>query len=223
MTRRSSEALLRELAADLRPVRPIPRLRSAVAAIAVLACVGAAAVLGRRGLRPDLPPVVTGDAIYDAVAIGMTAIASGALLAGVAACVPGRETAVSRAGRVAIHGAVLAFVVTPIGVVFAQHQALRPPGAADLACLASGLGASALAAAASLGFARWAAPRSLAIAAASAAAGAGAIGAIAVHVVCPSLEASHWLWGHAGVPAVAALLVFAAGRAMRALRPPLAA
>lgn len=218
MTRRSSEAVLRELATDLRPVRPIPRLRSVVAAIALLAFAGAATLLWRKGLRPDVVPVVSGDAIYDVVAIGMVAIGSGALVAGIAACVPGRERTLSRAVWWAGIGAALAFVAVPLGVVATQHHALRPPGSVDLACMASGLAASALAAAASIGFGWRTAPRSLAIAAALAAAGTGAIGAIAMHAVCPSLEASHWLWGHACVPVVAALLAFGAGSALRLLR-----
>lgn len=215
MTRRSSEALLRELAEDLRPVRPIPRLRSIVASIALLAFAGAATLLWRKGLRPDLIPVATGDAIYDAVAIGMAAIGSGALVAGVAACVPGRERTASRAVRWAILGAALAFLVVPLGVAATQRHALRPPDVADFACVVSGLAVSGLAAAACLVFGWRTAPRSLALAAALAAAGASAVGAIAVHAVCPSPEASHWLWGHACVPVVAGLLAFAAATAIR--------
>jgi hypothetical protein len=218
VTRRSSEALLRELAADLRPVRPIPRLRSIVAAIALLAFAGAATLLWRKGLRPDLVPVVSGDAIYDAVGVGMVAIGSGALVAGVAACVPGRERTQSRALRWAALGAALAFLVVPLGVVAAQRHVLRPPEVADLACVVSGLAVSVLAAAASLVFGWRTAPRSLALAAAFAAAGAGAVGAIAVHAVCPSPKASHWLWGHACVPVVAGLLAFGTGSALVALR-----
>jgi hypothetical protein len=218
VTRRSSEALLRELAADLQPVRPIPRLRSVVAAIALLAFACAAALLWRKGLRPDLVPVVSGDALYDSVAIGMAVIGGGALVAGIAACVPGRERTQSRAVRWAALGAALAFVVVPIGVAATQRHVLRLPDAADFACVATGLVASVLAAAASLVFGWRTAPRSLALAAALAAAGAGAVGAIAVHAVCPSPEASHWLWGHACVPVVAGLLAFGTGSALRRLR-----
>lgn len=219
MTRRNSDALLRELAADLRPVRPIPRLRSVVAAIALLAFACAATLLWRRGLRPDLIPVVSGDALYDVVAIGMVAIGGGGLLAGIAACVPGRERTQSRAVRWAWLGAALAFVAMPIGVVASQHHLLRAPHAGDFACLSAGLTVGVLAALASLAFGWWTAPRSLARAAALASAGVGAVGAIAVHAVCPSPEPAHWLWGHAGAPAVAALIAFGLGSALRALRP----
>lgn len=221
MTRRSSESLVRELARDLLPVRPIPRLRFVTGVVATLALGGAAWALWRDGgVRPDLLPVMQGSATFDAILLAMTGIGISGLVAGVALCVPGRETLGSRAAVLAVLGAAFAFVAVPLGIVAMHVDPLRLPEAGDLLCMRIGLGAAAAAAFAGLGFGWRTAPRSLPLAAALAASGAGAVGALAVHLACPSPHAWHWLWGHAGVAVVAALLAFAAGSALRALRPP---
>ncbi len=206
MTRRPTDALVEELGRDLRPVRPIPRLR-AVLAIAVLLAIGAAIWrFSQVGPRADLASLLGASLPFDSIAAGLTLLAAGAALRVTGSSVPGRDrvTAVGRA--LAIGGGALALLVAPLIVLLAATEPARWPAESDVSCL---VGSALVGLAPALWlvvFTRWAAPPRLAGAGAVGMAAGVAAGALAIHVSCPASEPWHWVFGHAIAPLLAALL-----------------
>lgn len=206
----SSERIVEELARDLQPVRPLPRLRTM--ALGVLGVGGVAAGLGVLflGANPGLAEAARRYPSFAVIWAGLLAVALGGLVAALAGSVPGRE----REARVA-------FGVTSVGafvaVVVGGLLAFRGPEAAVPAAplLASGLCASLAvllalpAVAVAVGFVLRGAPGRPLASLAAATSGAMALGAFANHMHCVQFDAAHLLMGHALVPLTAGLLLAA--------------
>ena len=208
MSQRSTETLLRELQEGLRPVRPIPRLRSML-----LATLGAFALtLGIDGLLGHPIPafargVAWGDPAFLGVLAGLLLTAAGGISAALAGAVPGRE-------RVAYWGRALAGAGLLLAAAAAGGAALRGPTADSAAALVTGFECASRASA--LGFvpalvlcvflarALECRPR---VGAAVAASGAVALGAAAVHASCADSGGLHMLLGHWLTPFGIALLL----------------
>jgi len=220
VTRRSTDALIRELRGELTPVRRIPPLRLVAVAIAALAVPGWVWMLVRSGgPRPDFVALASTDPVFAAIGVGLAAFGIGGALAAAALAVPGRVRTARAALWLTAIGAVLAFAVGPLWLAAAGSSALHGPTAVDLRCLLRSLAVGWVSSLAGVAFGWWAAPRHLALTAALAAAAGAAIGALSVHLVCPAPDALHWLFGHAGAPVLAALsvlpIVAAIGRMRR--------
>ena len=219
--KRSTDTLIRELGRGLAPVRPLPRLRSVVMVALVLAVPGWIWALARAGgARPDLLPLATGDLVFASIALGLTLVGAAATVGATALAVPGRAEGARRALAFAALGALLAFGIAPGWLGAAHPSAAHGPQASDLGCLIRGLGVSLASALATVAFVWRAAPRRVAWTAAIGAAAGTALGALSMHVTCPSPEPSHWLFGHAAAPLVAALATLPLVYTLSRLRRP---
>ncbi len=207
MTERSSEALLRELARGLEPVRRIPRLRAGLAAALGLWLVALAAHQALGFPSPRLDAGAWRSLSFLAVLAGLALLAGGGVLAALAAAVPGRE----HLGRAARGGALLGLALAAGAAATAAGGGLAaglgPAFGTSAGCLlrAAALGlAPALAAAV---FAARALPRRPLLTAAIAGLGGVGLGALAVHLSCAEGNALHVLLGHALAPLLAAALL----------------
>jgi hypothetical protein len=204
---RATEPLLRELAVDLAPVRPIPRLRSAAAAVGGIFCASLAVywLLGAPfPLAADAP--LWSNLGFLAVLAGLSLVAAGALPQALAAAIPGRGS-VSTIGRALgwTGGALIAAGILASFVVWGG-SGVAMPLETNWVCLGRALALgllTALAGSAYLGRGR--AP-SAGRAAALAALGAVALSAAVVHAGCAYTYVPHMLLGHALAPFLAALL-----------------
>jgi hypothetical protein len=208
MSDRSTESLLRDLSAELAPVRPVPRLGvvfgALIAAFAV--AIGASSALGLPvpGLASGVP---WRSAAYLGLLAGLGALAFGGLVAGLAGAVPGRDAAL-RGGRASAWigaglcaGASVAWCLEP-GAFDTQV-----PLGASLLCLARATGLALLPAlVACVAIARAFDVRRRA-GAVWACVGAVSLGALAVHASCRAGGASHVLLGHLVEPLVLAVLL----------------
>ncbi len=225
MSEPSSQDRIQALVRDLQPVRPIPPLRAAIAAVAGtgLVVIAAGWLLGSH-----LPRAWTDSAWSDPrfllILVGLALVACGAISAALASAVPGRERAVQAGFR--IGGLGLAFTIGSGLWGVARSTVAFGPGdlSAYSACLASSLVlglASCLVACVFIARAAMHRPHA---SAALASAGGVALGAIAVHASCSAGDALHQLVAHASAPLVAAavltplvslVLIYAARRAAR--------
>jgi hypothetical protein len=213
--------LIRELARDLTPVKPLPRLRLVVGAVLGLWLAIGVACVAWEGLAPSFWLTLAMPLSAGGIFLGLLVAGVGGMLASLALALPGRER-LARAG-LALGAAGLA-IAAGVGIALVARSPLaawRLPAGHDLSCLATAL-AVGVAPALALGwFAGRAAPfRPLAIALA-AAAGAAALGGSVAQAVCPADEAMHLLLAHALAPAVGAFaltlpLLVAIRRAERA-------
>lgn len=220
MSRRDTEALLRDLARDLSPVRTLPRLRTAAAVVLALAGIGASwAVQRTGGLRADLASTMRNDLVFAAIAGGLALLALGLTVGAAALAVPGRSGAARRALGVAATGAALAFLLGPASIVAVHDAHWHGPSRLDVGCLAKGLVAGSLASLALVAFVTWAAPRRRSVAVSLAAAAGAAFGGLAMHAVCPAPDPLHWLYGHAAAPWMAALAILALAPLLRRFFP----
>ncbi len=210
MTERTAEEEIRELARGLAPVRPIPRLRSALVAAVALGLLALAAqwLLGGPGLRAgDVGTWLTPP--YLATFAGLALVALGAIGAALAGAVPGREVSARLGARVAAFGLVLAIAGGLWGIAHGD----APTAGADLSACLSCIGrAFTLGVAPMLlacGFIVYAAVRRPGLGTALAIAGGVALGAAAVHATCPSDSPLHWILAHTLAP-IAAVIVLTA-------------
>lgn len=214
MSARSPEEQIRELARDLTPVRPVPALRSVLGVAAVLGLAAPAAywLLGGPGLRPG--GAVASGFPYLATLAGLALVAFGALGAGLAAAVPGREASRRLGARVAAAGFVLAVAGGIWGLVSGD-----PPTLGNwLSCVGRALALGAAPTLLGCAFIVYAAVRRPGSGAALALAGGVALGAAAVHATCPSDSPMHWLLAHSLAPLVAILVLTAPLAALLARR-----
>ena len=204
MTPASGERLIRDLVCDLRPIRPIPRLR-----VVILGALGlfaaAVAVHAALGARPHLAPVLA-DPAMGLVLVGLALAAAGTGAAVLASAVPGREAVVRGGWPLALGGLALAIVAAAWAVLAAGQGAPRVPLAASLACISKATSLGILPLALASGFLVRGVTRRPLLAAAAAALSAVALGAVFVHLSCEAGSALHVLLGHAFAPAVAALV-----------------
>ncbi|UCE85918.1 MAG: DUF1109 family protein [Deltaproteobacteria bacterium] len=199
---------IRALAADLRPVRPIPRLGSvALGASLVWLAVGLAA-LAVRGLRPQLWAALTEHPALGAILVGLALVAVGGIGAGLAAGVPGRDVAV-RGSLVA--GALGVLLSVGVGGVLSMRGGAplvpAPAVSADVSCLAVALLLSLPPARVALWFVARSAPHRRLLAGLFLATGSVALGAVVVHLSCDGIHPRHLILSHALAPVAGALLL----------------
>lgn len=211
MSRPSTESLLTELARELRPVRPIPRL--GVAALAVLAAWAVAVGLswGLGGVRPRLAePGGLADPVFASIFAALGIAALGGVIGGLARAVPGRES-LARVGMAALALGFTGVVIAAAFGSFPIEAGAAPSPSRTLGCVVHSLLLGV--APALLGFA-WLArafePRPV-LGAGVAGLAAAALGAFAVHASCITGNGLHMLVGHGlGPAAVAALIAWRA-------------
>ena len=202
-----ADELVRELVADLAPVKPIPPVRAAVAGVVGVWLAVAALGVGIKGLRPDwleafLAPLGPGGIL---AGLGMMGI--GGVIASVALGVPGRERTV----RVGIVFALLGLAVSAgVGsLLFLQSPAVEMSGSATthFACLAVACVVALLPAIGVTIFAGRAAAFRPLVLVIAAAAGTAALGAVTAQATCPYDDVRHLMLGHLLAPAVGALVL----------------
>jgi hypothetical protein len=203
----ASEALIRELARDLDPVRPIPRIRTVVTGVIALWLAAAAIGLTALGLRPDLGDALFGVRGVAAVFAGLGLAGLGGVVAALAMGVPGRELLARAALALAILGLLIA---TGVGtLLFAANPAAEVglTWTSDLACLAVAVLVGLLPAVGVV----WFAGRTLlfrpVMAVLAVAAATAALGAITAEGSCTHSEMRHLLVAHALAPAFGVLLL----------------
>ncbi len=209
MTARTAEEKIRELARDLAPVRPIPPLRSALAAAVALGLVALAAqwLLGGPGLRAG--GAVASSLPYLATLAGLALVAFGAIGAALAGAVPGREVSARLGARVAAFGLVLAIAGGLWGIAHGDAPAAGEDLSACLSCIGRAFTLGAAPTLLACAFIVYAAVRRPGLGTALAIAGGVALGAAAVHATCPSDSPLHWILAHTLAP-VAAMIVLTA-------------
>jgi hypothetical protein len=202
-----AEDLIRDLARDLDPVRPIPRIRTVVAGVVALWLVIAAMGLTVLGLRPDIAEAMIGARGVAVVFAGLGLAGLGGVVAALAMGVPGREVLARGALTLAALGMVVAAGVGTVLFAMSRVTEARVPFTADLACLAVAVLVGLLPAVGVIWFAGRAAPFRPVTLVLAAAAGTAALGAITAQASCPHPEMRHLLVAHALAPAVGVLLL----------------
>ncbi len=217
MTARTAEEEIRELARGLAPVRPIPPLRSALAAAVALGLVALAAqwLLGGPGLRAG--GAVASSLPYLATLAGLALVAFGAIGAALAAAVPGREVAARLGARVAAFGLVLAIAGGIWGIAHGDAPAAGENLSAWLSCIGRAVTLGAAPTLLACAFIVYAAVRRPGLGTALAITGGVALGAAAVHATCQSDSPLHWIVAHTLAP-IAAVIVLTAPLAARLAR-----
>lgn len=201
------EALIRELAGDLDPVRPIPRIRTVTAGVIALWFAAAATGFAVLGLRPDLAEAMIGAPGVAAVFAGLGLAGLGGVVASLAMGVPGREVLARTALALAILGMLIAAGIGTLLFAMSPVAEARVPWSADLACLAVAILVGLLPAVGVVWFAGQASPFRPVIAVLAAAAGTAALGAATAQASCPHSEMRHLLVAHALAPAFGVLLL----------------
>lgn len=200
--RRTTEDLVARLAEDLEPVRPAAPLHRQVLAVAAIWVASAAIVAAWPGLHP-LDVLERGR--VSATLLGVLALVGFAgLTLGLACRIPGRERVALAAARGAAVGAGVALaggLVLPgsIAEVRPFAQCFDCVGRSLLLAVPSGVLATFLA----FRGAPWR-PRAAGL---GLAIGAVSLGALLVHLSCPSPSAWHWLIAHVFIPLSAGVLV----------------
>lgn len=203
---RSTDQLVTQLADALVPVRPVIALRSQGLAIATIWMVLAAVTAGWLGLHPVDAVARGGVSMTLLSSLGLIGV-SGQLL-GLACRLPGRE-GLARAGAVGVVAGVL--VVIAVGFALLGAIAHGELLAESWGCFARSLWLGIPSALLALRFSARGAPCRSGISGVGLALGAASLGALLVHLSCPSPSALHWLIAHALLPlgagAVIGLLV----------------
>lgn len=201
----STERLISSLTADLEPVRPLPRLRSAFASVlAVSVAILGLALLGNQS-SPGFASMLS-DRIYLTSFISLLIAAFAGTTSALASAVPGRHRLELGGILVAWLGLASAALACLIGMRALGLDASASPAGLDAMCFRRAWLYLLLPAAAILSFVvrGWAAHP---VRAASVALlGSGAIGAWIVHTSCGFLAPQHLLIGHLSVPIVLLLV-----------------
>jgi len=208
MSQDPTDALIADLARDLRPVRPLPPLPLEVAGVVGIGLVGAGAVVGVRGLRPDAIGAGEGAWLFSLLALGLAVAGGGALAAALASARPGRGRLVRAAGRTSLWA--LLFSALPALWLLTSGPPLDGPGlhaARELPCLVFGLLLGLPLALLTARLAATAAPLDPRRTALWAALGASALGTLAGHLTCRTPGAWHVVLVHPIAPLVGALLL----------------
>ncbi len=199
MSSRATETLLRELARELEPVQPIPKLRSAAIAVVGLWLI-AALVEGWTG---GPPPAIAGrNLAFLGVLLGLILASAGAILAALAGAVPGRADEARWGGALAVAGLVVAAAVSFWAVAQVEPTVSGVPWATSLACIRRATVLGILPALLVCAFLARAWVRRPLVGAGLAATGCVALGSVAVHASCPAGAGLHVLLGHAFAPLV---------------------
>ena len=204
MSAPSSEDRIRELVRDLRPVRPIPALRTEVA---VVAAGGLAMVLLGWRFGALVPRQCVDSAWSDprflAILVGLALGAIGAISAALASAVPDRERVVRIGFRIGMLGILLTLASGFFGVARSALDLSPSAVSAAVTCLVTSWVLGFASCAVACVFIVRSAMRRPDASAALAIAGSGALGAFAVHAHCPAGDALHQLVAHAAAPLIA--------------------
>jgi hypothetical protein len=201
------EALIRELARDLEPVQPIPRIRTVMAGVIALWFAAAAIGFAVLGLRPDLGEAMIGVRGVAIVFAGLGLAGLGGVVAALGMGVPGREALARVALALAILGMVIAVGVGTLLFAISPVTDARLFVRGDLACLTVASLVGLFPAVAVVWFAGRALLFRPVIAVLAAAAGTAALGAITAQGSCPHPEMRHLLVAHALAPGFGVLLL----------------
>ena len=203
----SAESLIPQLVKNLKPVRCVPSLSASLVGIFGLALIVAFVVLRFDGPRLDFSNDPLGSGVFRAVLVGLLLAATGGIVGGLSAGIPGREAMVRVGGGVALAGVGAAALVG-----WSALESLGPqtwsPLSGDLTCFARALGFAFLPLLGMVGLLvrGWVARP--AWAALVALLGAVSVGAVVAHLSCPHSfsGARHLLLGHVSVPLAAAMI-----------------
>jgi hypothetical protein len=206
MTGRSTEELVQQLVENLTPVKPIARLRVAAAGVVGLPVAAVVATGWMTGAWPRFGEAAFwSDPIAVAILFGLVVLAVAAVVAALAAVVPGREP-LARAGRIAAGVAAVGSIgcgVWAVGAGAGESAAGLLAGSAS--CLAHALVLAIPAALAAGYYLARGAPQHRWNASAVAAVGAAGLGAVAVHATCSVAGGFHLLLGHCSTPLIGAI------------------
>jgi hypothetical protein len=202
-----SANLIRELARDLEPVRPIPRIRTVVAAVTAAWFAVTAVGLAVLGLRPDLVEATMSSGGVAAVLIGLLVAGFGSVVAALAMGVPGREWLTRSALAASVLGMAAAVGFGVMLVATTPPAAGGVPFRGDLTCLTVAMLTGLLPAAGMIWFAGRSEPLRPALLVLAAAVGAAALGALTAYVSCAHCDMRHFLVAHALAPAFGALVL----------------
>jgi MFS family permease len=201
----STHDLIRDLASDLTPVKPLPRVRFVAAAVLLLWLAIGVVGIALKGLAPTFWETLAMPISAGGIFAGLLVAGVGGALAALALAIPGRERLAHAAFALGAAGMAIAAGVGFALIARSPLASWRWPGATDLPCLLTALAVGLLPALALGWFGGRAAPfRPLAIALA-ASAGAAALGGSVAQATCPVADAMHLMLGHALVPAIGAL------------------
>lgn len=202
--------LVRTLIDDLRPVRPMPPLRRALALTLGVGAAAGAIGLWLLGANPELLAVASRYPSFGVIFAGLLVVAVGGVTAALAGAVPGRELEARVAFAVTAVGALTAVGVGGVMALLGPASALTPaPAFAAGLCASMAALLSLPAGAVACGFVLRGAPGRPLACLAAAAAGVVALGAFANHMACRQHDALHLLVGHALAPLFGALLLAA--------------
>jgi hypothetical protein len=208
VSRRTPEQLIDELVREAPPVRPIPRLRTAMAAVAVAwaLAVAAMAALGAP-LLTLASGAAWGEPRFLLVLAGLALVAVGASVAALASAVPGRGRALGVAGGVATAGLGLAAG----GGLWAVWGAAGPgPGddfLASFACMSEAWLLGLLPVLGICLFLSRGLVRHPGLSLGLAVTGAAALGGVVISLACRLSGGLHLLVGHALAPLLIGMLV----------------
>jgi len=201
----STERLISSLAADLEPVQPLPRLRSAFAGVLAVSLAILGLVLLGDEAQSGFASILS-DRIYLTSFISLLIAAFAGTTSALAAAVPGRHRLELGGILVAWLGLASAALACLIGMRALGLDAPASPAGLDAMCFRRAWLYLLLPAAAILSFVArgWAAHPLRA--ASIALLGSGAIGAGIVHASCGFAAPEHLLIGHLSVPIALLLL-----------------
>ena len=202
---RATEDFARSLAHDLRPLRPLPRLRVVFLGLVVLWGVGILQFGLFAGSATRLwAAVAWHDPLFAAVLVGLVLAAGGAITCALARAIPGREVTARLGGGIAFLGLLLAIGTAAWGAI---GSGASLPLSASFICVGRACGVALLPLIAALAFLAWATTPRPSATVALAVAGAVAAGATLIHAGCPAGEAFHILVGHALAPLLVAAAI----------------
>lgn len=201
----TTDDLVRRLTRELRPVRRVPRLRTVLLGTGIAGLTALAVAVLVRGVDPALVADRLGDPVFTGVLLALLVLGPASAVGALAASIPGREVA----RRVAADVACLAAGAVLVPVVL---LALRDPDfgrgfSGGLACQAWSLGLGLLPMVPVVVFVARALPRHPWLTAFGAGVAGVAVGALVVHLSCPSRDPAHLLIAHALTPVLGGLLL----------------